>query len=113
MNQPQDTILQFSQEFKLTEQDVVDSLTKETSWESRYRAIMLLGKKLPLLDDKLKLDSSLVQGCESKVWLNYIWQEEHLHLAASSDAKIVKGLVTIVLAVFNKKTKALGTNHYL
>ena len=104
MNQIQQKTVLFSNHFELTEQ-VINVLTKETSWESRYRAIMLLGKQLPLLDEDLKREEAQVQGCESKVWLNYYWQDEHLHLAASSDAKIVKGLVAIVLAIFNKKQK--------
>ena len=102
----QNHIIQFGQSFVLNEKDIIAKLSSEKNWESRYRQIMLLGKNVPAFSEQLKVDSALVQGCESKVWLHYLWRENKLLLAASSDAKIVKGLITIVLAGFNQKEKS-------
>ena len=66
---------------------------------------MLLGKQLPLFQAELKLDEALVSGCESQVWLYANWRDQQLWLALSSDSKIVRGLLAIVLAKFNGKTK--------
>lgn len=87
---------------------VEETLRNAKSWESRYREIMLLGKQLPKLSDELKTSDYLVKGCESNVWLHYVYdsESEKYHFAADSDAKIVKGLVLIVLVLFNKKTES-------
>ena len=98
-------VLAFSDAFRLTDTDIVNLMQAEQGWQNKYRRIMLIGKELPVLDDSLKSDASLVQGCESNVWLAHGWQDNKLKLAASSDAKIVKGLVAIVIAAYNNKTK--------
>lgn len=114
-------VQEFSSQFTLTDEDVQRLLEAEKGWQNKYRRIMLIGKDLPVLPQELKSDDFLVQGCESNVWLTHFWQDEDqnptLRLAASSDAKIVKGLVAIVLAAFNNKTKqqiqAFDVSQYL
>ncbi len=91
--------------FTVTELEIVDKLTSAKGWDGKYREIMLLGKQLPLFQSDLKLDEALVSGCESQVWLHSNWQGQQLWLAVSSDSKIVRGLLAIVLAKFNGKTK--------
>ncbi|NVK24608.1 MAG: SufE family protein [Gammaproteobacteria bacterium] len=98
-------ISNFSQTLELCSKEILVQLAQQSSWDSRYRTIMLLGKKLPNLNQEMKSDSALVQGCESNVWLHFQWHNNHLQLAASSDAKIVKGLIAIVLAAYNNKTR--------
>jgi cysteine desulfuration protein SufE len=68
---------------------------------------MLLGKQLPALADEYKLDDHLIKGCESQVWLHFRMENQKsstYQLAADSDARIVKGLVIVILADFNHKT---------
>lgn len=101
----QQSVVIFSDDLGLTADDIVNQLSAEQGWQNKYRRIMLLGKTLPVLDDSFKNDSYQVQGCESKVWLTHSWQGDRLKLAASSDAKIVKGLIAIVLAAYNNKTR--------
>ena len=76
------------------------------SWQEKYRHIMLCGKQLPVLPPALKVDSAKVTGCESNVWLYLELNESDntLVLVADSDTRIVKGLVTIILACFNGLT---------
>ena len=52
-----------------TYQLVTKSIQSSSSWQQKYREIMLLGKTLPPLADILKTDDALVPGCESKVWM--------------------------------------------
>jgi len=90
---------------QITLADIELKLTAARSWEARYREIMLLGKQLPTLEPALKHDEYLVKGCESKVWLHMVKDNNDCyHFAADSDAKIVKGLVLIVLSLFNNKS---------
>ncbi|OUL56706.1 SufE family protein [Pseudoalteromonas ulvae] len=77
-----------------------------TSWQDKYRHIMLFGKMLPTLPDALKVDSAKVSGCESNVWLYLELNESDntLVVVADSDTRIVKGLVAIILHCFNGLT---------
>jgi len=75
------------------------------SWDSRHRQIMLLGKQLPRLDKSERNEQSLINGCESLAWLVVQKNNQNaFHFEADSDAKIIRGLLFIVLAAFNDKT---------
>ncbi len=91
---------------EITAQDIVAAMTGLKGWEDRYRQVIQWGKKLPVLDDELKQDQLLVAGCESSVWLVLQQVEGRWHIQADSDARIVRGLIAIVLAAFNGKTSA-------
>ena len=106
MTSVQASIISFSQSFTLNYDDVAERLVNEKNWESRYRNIMLLGKQLAVMPVELKTNDALVQGCESHVWFHHSFHNNRLQLAVSSDAKIVKGLISIVLAIFNNKTQS-------
>ncbi len=75
-------------------------------WESRYRAIIDLGKQLPPLPEELRIDSNKVKGCQSQVWLSPKVENGLLAFQADSDAAIVKGLVALLLDVYNGHTPA-------
>ncbi|MCL1140110.1 SufE family protein [Shewanella pneumatophori] len=76
------------------------------NWQERYRQIMLLGKALPKLDEQLRVDSAQVRGCESNAWL-YHTEINGLHyFIADSDARIVKGLIALLLIACNGKNSA-------
>ena len=81
-------------------------LTLAKGWDSRHREIMLLGKGLVRLDKSFRNESSLISGCESQAWLvgNKNAQGNYT-FGADSDAKIIRGLLVIVLAVFNHKSR--------
>ena len=70
----------------------------------KYQFIIDLGKKLNPLDEKEMIDENLVQGCTSQVWLVSTIEDNKLHLSGTSDAIIVKGLVYIILEIFNERT---------
>ena len=80
-----------------------EKLKSKSSWQDKYREIMLLGKQLPSLPDELKIDSAKVSGCESNVWLyiEFDEQEQHLLVSADSDTRIVKGLIYIITSLVN------------
>ena len=71
------------------------------SWEQRARMLMLWGERLPALEDYEKVDANLVQGCEGLVWLVGYLKDGHWQFAASSEARIVRGLVALLLARVN------------
>ncbi len=74
-------------------------------WEDKYRFVIDLGKDLPDLDDRHKIDENIIRGCQSQVWLT--WQQTddgRLHFDLDSDAFIVRGLISIVLIALNDKS---------
>lgn len=89
----------------VTSDDIVETLSFFDTWEDRYRYIIDLGKELPPMADELKTDDRIVRGCQSQVWL--AWDEEgaRLRFQADSDAHIVRGLLAMVLAAYNGKTR--------
>jgi len=84
--------------------EIITLFTKTKGWDSRHREIMLLGKVLPRLDKALRNEQTLIAGCESLAWLISEQDEQgNFHFSADSDAKIIRGLLVIVLSAFNNK----------
>lgn len=99
-----------------TYQLISSNIQKSTSWQQKYREIMLLGKTLPPLADVLKTNDALVPGCESKVWMfvEFDLSENALVVIGDSDTRIVKGLLALILALYNGLTpeEVLKVNAY-
>lgn len=92
----------FAEQIHYSATDIIKLFDQARGWEGKYRQIMLLGKQLPALPDACKQDEHLVKGCESQVWLHYqLNKQGYFHFAADSDARIIKGLVVIILSAFN------------
>ena len=87
--------------------DVLETFEFLDDWEDRYGYIIDLGKSVDTLPDTLKLDQFLVRGCQSKVWLiPDVSDDGILSFRADSDAVITRGLVSLILIIFNGKTAA-------
>lgn len=71
------------------------------SWEQRARMLMQWGERMPALPAEDKVDANLVQGCESLVWLVGDLRDGHWQFAASSDARLIRGLVALLLVRVN------------
>jgi cysteine desulfuration protein SufE len=87
-----------------TEQEIISEFDLFDSWDDKYEYIIDLGKRLPLLDLKYKTDENRVRGCQSSVWLVADYKEGKLFFQADSDAVIVKGLISMLIRVLNKRT---------
>ncbi len=86
-------------------ENIITLFAKTKGWDSRHREIMLLGKKLLRLDKALRDDNTLISGCESQAWLKSEQNPQGLYtFTADSDAKIIRGLLMIVLTALNNKT---------
>jgi cysteine desulfuration protein SufE len=84
---------------------IVDDLLFLDDWDERYRYLIELGRKLEPLPREAYNEENRVQGCASQVWLTMDRDTKpgHLVLRGDSDALIVKGLVALVLAMFNER----------
>lgn len=70
-------------------------------WMDKYAHIIELGKSLPLLPEEDKEDSLLVNGCQSRVWLKANAEDGKVYFQADSDAIIAKGIIAMLIDVFN------------
>lgn len=74
-------------------------------WEERYLYMIELGGRLPELNEAQKSDNNLIAGCQSQVWIDmHLQPDGTITFAGDSDAAIVKGLVAIVIILFQGKT---------
>lgn len=94
----------------MTIQDIQKQLIEDFSlfedWTQRYEYLIDLGRELPLINPEYKTDSYLIKGCQSQVWLHACMADGRLQLTADSDAIITKGIVALVVKVFNNQTPA-------
>ena len=87
-----------------TQQELIDEFAMFSDWQDRYEHLIELGKDLPLIAPEHKTDDNLVRGCQSRVWLHAAPQNGHIHFTANSDAMITKGIVALLVRVFNDRT---------
>lgn len=85
-------------------EELIENFELLEDWEDKYRYIIDLGSNLAPLDEKFKTDEWKVRGCQSQVWLVPEKNDGKLSFKGDSDAVIVKGLISIVLTIFNDKT---------
>lgn len=85
-------------------EELIENFELLEDWEDKYRYIIDLGSNLAPLDEKFKTDEWKVRGCQSQVWLVPEKNDGKLSFKGDSDAVIVKGLISIVLTIFNNKT---------
>lgn len=83
--------------------DLTGSFALFDDWEDRYRYLIDLGRRVPILDNALKTDENMVRGCTSKVWMVAEWRDEKLHFQANSDAQIVQGLIYVLMLAYQDK----------
>ena len=86
---------------KEIQQEIIDEFAMFEDWMERYEYIIDLGKSLPLIEEKFKLDENLIKGCQSKVWLYSNLNEGIIQFTADSDAILTKGIVAILLRVYS------------
>ena len=84
--------------------EIIEDFSVFDDWMDKYQYIMDLGKELDSIPDDLKKDEFLVNGCQSKVWVVPEFKDGKLFFKADSDAFITKGIVALLLKVFNGRT---------
>lgn len=94
----------FGQEITLDE--IITTMAGFKGWEERYRQVIQWGKKLPKMPEELKSEQVTVAGCESLVWLVSEQVGDKWYFCADSDARIVRGLIALVMTAFDGKTSA-------
>ncbi|MEP6626717.1 MAG: SufE family protein [Ginsengibacter sp.] len=94
-------IISNNKSIKEVEDEIIEAFSWFETWEEKYEYIIELGKKLPVLDDKHKLEENIIKGCQSTVWLVADFREGKVFYHADSDAIIVKGLISMLISVLS------------
>ncbi len=85
--------------------EIVDEFSQLDDWMDRYGLIIDLGNSLPPIDEKYRTPDHLIEGCQSRVWLNAeLTPDGTVHYTADSDAIIVKGIISLLIKVLNDHT---------
>ncbi len=84
--------------------EIIDELSGLDDWMDRYAYIIDLGNSLPPIDDKLKTPDRLIEGCQSRVWLDARLDDGKVIFTADSDAIIVKGIISMLIDVLSGHT---------
>ncbi|MGV8859847.1 MAG: SufE family protein [Pseudomonas sp.] len=82
-------------------QTALETFNQSHSWEQRARLLMQWGERLPALSEDEKTEAHRVHGCESQVWLLGSVTDGHWQFRAASDARLIRGLVALLLARVN------------
>ena len=90
-------------------EDIVDNFCVLDDWDDRYRYLIEMGRELPPLSEAAYTDANKLQGCASQVWLDTRVRPNgaggpELTFAGDSDAHIVRGLITILFAIYSGKS---------
>jgi len=89
---------------KETQDDIIEEFSIFDDWLDRYNYLIELGGELKPIEEGLKTTENLINGCQSKVWLDVGFQDGKIVYEADSDAIIVKGIVALLVKVLNNRT---------
>lgn len=84
--------------------EIIDEFSGFDDWMDKYQLLIDLGNEQEPLDEKYKTESNLIDGCQSRVWLQCDYVEGKLNFTAESDALIVKGIVALLIRVLSGHT---------
>jgi len=91
----------------MTINEIQDQIVEEFSifddWLDKYNYIIELAADVPVIEEEFKVDQNLINGCQSKVWLSADLVDGKIQFKAESNAIITKGIVALLLRVFNNR----------
>jgi cysteine desulfuration protein SufE len=84
--------------------EIIEEFQDFDDWMDKYQLLIDLGNGQEPLDEKYKVESNLIDGCQSRVWLQADYRDGALWFTAESDALIVKGIVALLIRVLSGHT---------
>ncbi|MBE9468372.1 MAG: SufE family protein [Bacteroidetes bacterium] len=86
------------------QQDIVEEFEIYDDWMDKYSYLIELSKDLPIINEKDRKEENLINGCQSKVWLDAKFTDGKISFSADSDAIITKGIVALLIRVLSEST---------
>lgn len=84
--------------------EIIEEFSSFDDWMDKYQLLIDLGNEQAPLDEKYKTEQNLIDGCQSRVWLQADYTNGVIHFTAESDALIVKGIVALLIRVLSDHT---------
>ncbi len=84
--------------------EVIEEFSDFEDWMDKYQLLIDLGNEQEPLDEKYKTESNLIEGCQSRVWVQADYEDGKLVFKAESDALIVKGIIALLIRVLSGHT---------
>lgn len=86
-----------------TQENIIKEFEVFDDWLDKYDYLISLSNDLPVIDTKLKTNEYLINGCQSKVWLNADLKDGKVVFTADSDAIITKGIISLLIKVLSNR----------
>ncbi|MDG1346259.1 MAG: SufE family protein [Crocinitomicaceae bacterium] len=86
------------------QQEIIEEFDIYDDWMDKYEYIIDLGKDLPKIEENLKTEDRLIEGCQSRVWLAHRFADNKMHFSADSDAIITKGIIGLLIRVLDHES---------
>ncbi len=84
--------------------EIIEEFSDFTDWMDKYQLLIDLGNEQAPLDERYKTESNLIDGCQSRVWLQADYEDGRIRFTAESDALIVKGIIALLIRVLSGHT---------
>tara|TARA_B100001250_G_C19625292_1_gene711254 strand:+ start:461 stop:874 length:414 start_codon:yes stop_codon:yes gene_type:complete len=88
------------------QKEITDEFNMFDNWMQKYEYLIDLGKELPIIDTKYKIQENLIKGCQSRVWLHAEKKNGKIIYTADSDAIITKGIIAILIRTLSNQNAA-------
>jgi cysteine desulfuration protein SufE len=93
------------------QEEIISEFEMFDDWMEKYEYLIELGKDLPIIAEDLKTEDRLIEGCQSRVWLNAALIDGEMSFSADSDAIITKGIIGLLIRVMNhQKPEIIASN---
>ena len=86
--------------------EIIEEFQDFDDWMDRYQLLIDLGSEQAPMDERYKTEQNLIDGCQSRVWLQADLVDGRVRFQAESDALIVKGIVALLIRVLDNQTPA-------
>lgn len=86
------------------QEEVIEEFSQLDDWMDRYQLLIDLGNEQAPLDAQYKTEQNLIEGCQSRVWLQADYEGGVVNFQAESDALIVKGIISLLIQVVSGHT---------
>jgi len=88
------------------QQEIIDEFTFFDNWIDKYAYIIELAKEMPRINENKKTDDKLIEGCQSKVWVDFETKDGKIFFYADADAETPKGIIALLIRILNGETPA-------
>jgi len=100
-----------SMDINKIQDEIISEFEMFDDWMEKYEYLIELGKDLPIIAEDLKTEDRLIEGCQSRVWLNAALIDGEMSFSADSDAIITKGIIGLLIRVMNhQKPEIIASN---